>query len=83
MTIPEDLVISRTRLANGATLTKLRPVPRDDSTEITARPGRGKLLVRYGDMTIALNASERQSWWNERANGHTVPPKPKKGTQHG
>lgn len=46
MPFDESMVISRTRLDNGAVLVKLRPVPRDESSDITAQPGRGRTLVR-------------------------------------
>lgn len=71
MPYTEDMVISRTKLANGATLTKLKPVEAAPTFEPTVKPGRGKLLVRVeSGQTLALNASERYSFARERMAHH-------------
>lgn len=63
----ESMVISRTKLPNGATLTKLRPVEPKPNGEITVRHSRGKRLIRTDwGVSLALNDEEFNHFSSQR-----------------
>ena len=73
----DSWIISQEKLPNGATLTRLKPAPiPTDGLTVTA--GGAKRLMRYGSMTLALNAEEIEMF----NRGH-APRRHKKGTQRG
>ena len=50
-------------LPGGGTFTRLRPSPVfRDSDEPTVTRGKGKRLIRFGTMTLAINDSEAKNF---------------------